>query len=246
MEMKKINGRNIYIGKTEVDLNNFLLNQLISLSCEAIKKSSKFVIALSGGNTPVFFYRYLTKEKHSIAWDKTHIFFADERILPYDDKESNYGLMKKIFFDNIPILDENIHPVKTDGGSQSAASKYEKEILNYFNLKRGQLPQFDLIMLGIGRDGHTASLFPNYVSTTDNTYLTCAVQASYIKYERVSITIPVINNARNVYFLVRGREKAEILRDILKNGNSNLPASKVKPKERKLIFILDSAAASLL
>ena len=118
--------------------------------------------------------------------------------------------------------------------------------MSFFNGKKGEVPRFDLIMLGIGHDGHTASLFPGDTALSESRRLTCAVHVPHVKYDRVSITLSVINNAKNVLFLVRGREKASIVKDVIHRKSGNLPAAHIKPDNGALFIVLDAQAAALL
>jgi 6-phosphogluconolactonase len=214
----------------------------------AIRHTGRFTAALSGGKTPVLLYRKLAELQKPLPWDRTHIFMVDERFVPFGDEESNYGMIYRTLLDRIKIPSVNIHPVSTDTDSSlSSAEKYEEEIRSFFGIRGNELPVMDLILLGIGEDGHTASLFPGTPLLNEPGRLAVAVSPpEEVKGERISITLDIINNARNVVFLVYGKNKASIVKQVLEEENDSLPASRVRPGRGDLFFFLDRDAGSLL
>ncbi len=212
---------------------------------EAVKERGYFTAALSGGRTPVMLHEALSKRK-GLPWDRTHIFIVDERFVPFDHEDSNYLMIRNTLLKHVRIPSENIHPVQTENSTPVlSAEKYEKEMLSFFNTSENEFPQFDLIFLGIGEDGHTASLFPETEGINDPYRLTMPVAKNHLKYERISITMPVINNARHVFFMVTGAQKAQIVREVLED-RKDYPASLVQPTNGELTFLLDAQAAQLL
>ena len=219
------------------------------LSEEGISATGRFVVALAGGNTPQRFYAILGSDRYRdrIRWKEVHFFWGDERFVPHNHKDSNYLPVYESFLSRIPINHGNIHPVETGTNSPAISSEiYEREMRNFFQLKENEIPRFDLIILGIGKDGHTASLFPGDKVLGEETHLTAPVVTVGTLHSRITITLPVINNARNVLFLVSGEEKASILKRVIDGPNLSLPASLVCPRNGRLTFIVDEKAGSLL
>lgn len=238
--------RKVVVFKDIDEISEFISKIWIGIARAAIEKRNRFIIAISGGSTPQRLYQDITSSKHALPWNKTHIFLVDERFVPFDSPESNYGMIREKFLNRFSIPKENIHSVPIEESCQASAQKYGLELKTFFQLQGWKLPEFDLIMLGIGEDGHTASLFPGDKAIHEKVHLACAVHLDRIKNERITLTLPVINNARNVIFLVAGKNKANIIKEILGGGDLELPAAMVKPRHGRLFFLLDSQAASLL
>ncbi|RJQ24326.1 MAG: 6-phosphogluconolactonase [Nitrospiraceae bacterium] len=231
------------------DMDNmagFVIGKWREFSGEAIKDRGYFTVALSGGKTPAVLYQKITGE--DLPWDKTHVFMVDERFVPYGSRDNNYHMINRVLLRHVPIPAKNIHPIITSDSSPGAsANKYEEDIASFFRKRRMQVPEIDLILLGIGEDGHTASLFPGTPALRETRRLVFAVSPENSeKKERISLTLPVINNARNVMFLAGGAGKAKIIRDVIEGGNRAMPAALVKPDKGNLFFLLDKEAASLL
>ncbi|GBE04897.1 MAG TPA: 6-phosphogluconolactonase [Nitrospirae bacterium] len=238
----------VHIFKDLAEMAGFAIKKWQIVSGEAIKDRGRFNVALSGGKTPVTFYKQLAGFKGPMPWDKTHIFLVDERFVPYDDDKSNYRMIFRTLVKGVQVPTENIHPVSTAvSSSQTSASKYEGDLISYFDLSQDEFPKFDLMFLGIGEDGHTASLFPETAALDETRRLAVAVTPSdAAKKDRITLTFPVINNAENVIFMVGGEGKAGILKEVIEEESSQLPASRVKPARGKLFFLLDEGAGSLL
>jgi 6-phosphogluconolactonase len=216
---------------------------LSRLSHDSIAQRGRFMLALSGGSTPRTLYELLRKNyRESIDWQHVHIFWGDERYIPHDNHESNYFLAKKSFLDYINIPAENIHPIPTSySNPEEAASIYDRELIDIFGEKK---PEFDLILLGLGSDGHTASLFSGLKFEKDDSRNVLLTKSPSGPRVRISLTMNTINRARNIFFLVEGKEKAGILKmvlDCIQEDEPNFPASRVKPKERATWFV-DQAA----
>jgi len=217
------------------------------LSQESFRKRGLFVAALSGGNTPRDFYGDLALSADHGIWKRTHIFMVDERCVPFTDSDSNYGMLSRLLLDKVPITVKNRHPVPVEEKTlEMAAEKYEAAIRSFFRLRNEELPSFDLIMLGVGEDGHTASLFPGHDALKEGKHLVYPVKKAPKKHQRLTLTLPLINNARNIIFLVTGKEKATAVREVVEDKNPSLPASMVRPVKGNLSFVLDRQAASLL
>lgn len=194
---------------------------------------------------PLKLYQNLSNDKCLLPWDKTHIFLVDERFVSFDKLESNFNMMKENLLDKIDISEKNIHPIFVRGSSSASAEAYEEELKKFFGLGENGLPGFDLIMLGIGEDGHTASLFPEDAALEEKAKLSIAVKIDRLDNERIALTLPVINNSKNIIFLVTGKNKANVVKNVLKKRDASLPASMIGPGHGDLYFVSDREAASL-
>jgi 6-phosphogluconolactonase len=231
----------------EKEMADFLIQIWKEISREAIGKKGFWVVALSGGKTPIPFYKELAELKEPLPWDQTHIFLVDERFVPLDDPDSNFRMLETILLRAVRIPLENIHPIPVEKLTpQMAARQYEEDLRSFFQISAGELPEFDLILLGIGEDGHTASLFPDSPALKETVQLAAFVRLDQERHDRITITLPVINRARNVVFLAEGVRKAGVLEKVIHQKDPSLPASAVAPKRGKLIFLLDSEAGSKL
>jgi 6-phosphogluconolactonase len=221
----------------------------IEAAAQAVQARGRFLVALSGGGTPVGLYRLLTEElyRQQVDWTQTFVFWGDERCVPPDDPGSNYHQATQILLNQVPIPDENILRVKGELEPPEASEEYAQ------TLKRlappGQdWPRFDLVLLGMGSDGHTASLFPG--SQVKASSPTRAVTANYEDRpaQRVTLTPVVFNSARNILFLVTGESKASTLKEVLRGVYQPelLPAQRIRPTDGKVIWLVDEAAASAL
>lgn len=238
--------KEILVFKNSDQLVEFAIRKWNAVAGDAIEHRGLFTAALSGGSSPVTLYKELSET--DLKWDRTHIFLVDERYVPFDHNDSNYRMINDMLLSNINIPQQNIHPVPTQkGSSDEAAISYERNMSSFFHLSSDGIPVFDLILLGVGEDGHTASLFPGSPAlTVKNRLVVSAIPPDESMHDRVSITFPVINNARNVVFFVTGGNKAGVVKDMLENENSNLPAASVRPSKGKLFFLLDQHAGALL
>jgi 6-phosphogluconolactonase len=229
--------RDIRIFDTPQQLFGSAANEFISMNPRTV--------ALSGGSTPKSLYSLLATK--NILWDKTYFFFGDERHVPPTDPESNYRMVNEALLSKAPIPAENIFRVPAENPDVDAAARaYEKTVHDFFQLTPGEFPRFDLILLGIGPDGHTASLFPgsNGLKVKDRIFISNPV--AKFKTDRLTFTFPVLDNAANLIFMATGEEKAPIIQDILENSNSILPAAQVRPASGRVLWMLDRAAASRL
>ena len=238
----------IFVFEDDGKMADFVVAKWRDISSEAIRSRGLFTIALSGGRTPIELYRRLAGEGgKGILWYKTHVFFVDERFVPNTDADSNYRMIEETLLDGAGVPLGNIHPIPTDlPDPASAAERYERDIALFFGLPEDGVPEFDLIMLGIGADGHTASLFPGSPALSEKRRLVAAVVPGEEKHDRITLTLPVLNKAKNVIFLVTGNEKAEVLRDVMQGSDISLPASMVMPEEGGLLYLADAGAGSLL
>ncbi len=228
-------------------MSNFMVRRWREASEEAIGRKGLFIAALSGGKTPVHFYRTLANQRGGLSWDKTHLFLVDERFLSWDDPDSNYHLLRETLLDRIEIPQENLHPVPVGSLTPRLSARvYEEDLQRFFKLRSGQYPLFDLVLLGIGEDGHTASLFPDSPALEERHHLAVAVILDEIRHHRITLTLPVINQGQEAVFLVSGKGKANILERVIHQKDLSLPASRVTPDRGKLLFLSDLEAGSSL
>jgi 6-phosphogluconolactonase len=210
---------------------------IIKIAGTSLDKRGRFSLVLAGGNTPRSLYKTLSNESFSknMPWKKTYFFWGDERFVPKDHPESNYRMVYETLISRIYGSGTNIFPIPTDLDFKDAAGAYEATLRRFF--KGADTPSFDLLMLGIGKDGHTASLFSNDPALEERKPWVRAVVAPeyYPVRKRITLTLPVINSSRNVLFLVTGEEKREILSNIL-SGKGNYPAQRVHPIGRLCLF----------
>ncbi|HEV3040386.1 MAG TPA: 6-phosphogluconolactonase [Candidatus Angelobacter sp.] len=217
----------------------------------SIQAHGKLSVALSGGSTPRGIYSLLAEDQKNPAkklpWEKVFIFFGDERNVPPTDPESNYRMANESLLSKVPIPKENIFRIAAELDANTAATQYEQQLTRFFNLKPNEWPRFDLIMLGMGPDGHTASLFPGSPALDETQRKVVANWVEKLKTHRITFTFPVLNHAAEVMFTVSGSEKAEVLKDVLENPDKSLyPSQRVQPEDGKLLWIIDKAATRLL
>jgi 6-phosphogluconolactonase len=212
----------------------------------AVLRSGRFTAALSGGETPVSFYERLAASGRDLPWEKTHIFQVDERLVPADHPDSNLRLVESKLLRHVPVPKDNIHAVPVEHEAEAAARRYEEEIRRFFGLEQGGLPHFDLVLLGLGPDGHTASLFPGSGSLHETRRLAVAVRRPSPDHDRVTLTLPVLNAAHVVVFLVSGESKASALEAVIEKPEQGLPAALVRPREGRSVFLADNDAGRLL
>lgn len=215
---------------------------------EAVDERGRFTIALSGGSTPRSLYNLLaTNARTSLPWDKMFFFFGDERHVPPTDNESNFKMADEAMLSKLPIPKQNIFRVPAENpDAAAAAAAYEQTIREFFALQPGQFPVFDLILLGLGPDGHTASLFPGTEALIEKTRLVVSNRVEKFNTDRITLTLPVLNAARTVAFLVSGTDKAPALQAVLQSDApaEQYPAKLIHPANGKLIWLVDRGAAS--
>jgi len=209
----------------------------------AVALRGRFSVALSGGSTPREVYARLAEPEIAsrIPWKQVHLFWGDERMVPPDHSDSNYRMVKESLLRQIEIPRENVHRMKGELPPEMAAEQYQQELQDFFP---EELPRFDLVFLGVGEDGHTASLFPGTAAPDEMEKLVTSVYVPKLNAWRVTLTLPVINNAREVIFLVVGSGKAEIVQRIatLPEPSPDYPASLVQPHTGEPLWMLDSEA----
>ncbi len=238
----------IRILTTPQELFGAAAEEVVRAANEAVDARGKFTIALSGGSTPKSLYNLLaTNARTTLPWDRMFFFWGDERHVPPTDPESNYRMVEETMLSKVPVSPANVFRMPAENpDADDAAAVYEHTLRKFFQLPPDGVPQFDLILLGMGPDGHTASLFPGTAGLKEKSRLVIANWVEKLKTHRLSLTLPVINAARLVTFLVSGTDKAPVLKEVLE-GNApgeQYPSKLVQPKDGKLIWLLDRAAVS--
>jgi 6-phosphogluconolactonase len=215
---------------------------------DVILKNGKINIALSGGNTPKLMFEVLARDyKNKIDWLEVNLFWVDERCVPPNDKESNFGMTEKILLRNISIPEENVHRIFGNYEPEKEVYRYSQDLKKYLKLRNG-FPEFDLILLGVGDDGHTASIFPNQMALLNSNDVCAVAIHPSTGQKRITLTGEAINNADRIYFLVMGKNKEEVIKKILEKKDDYLkyPAANIKPDEGEVEWYLDKEAAGLL
>ncbi len=215
---------------------------------EAIRASGSASLVLSGGATPRSVYDLLGSEefRDRIGWSKVHVFWGDERCVPPGHPESNFRMASESLIHHIASPASNVHRIPAERAPQEAARLYQSEIRRVLQLREPELPRFSLVLLGLGEDGHTASLFPRTQVLEERLRLVAEVYVESLKASRVTLTLPAINSARAVVFLVTGKHKARILQSLAATDVPEFPANLIAPSSGSLVWMLDAEAASLL
>lgn len=213
-----------------------------------IDKKGLFSVAISGGSTPRRMHKMLATEPfiQNIPWQKTHIFWVDERCVPQDSPESNYGTAKRDFIDEVPIPQSHVHWIECGPSPGKSAKKYQKTLKDIFSFESSRVPCFDLLYLGMGADGHIASLFPGQKSLYEKEKLVVAVKGGNPNVNRITMTFPLLNQARHIVFIITGEEKARTVKMVLEDRKIPLPAKIIRPLNGQLTWLMDSGAAALL
>jgi 6-phosphogluconolactonase len=247
--MNRINSTaEIHILPDASALAEFAAGQCIAIANDSLTARGQFSISLAGGSTPCQLYTLLAQPDRmvQIDWSRVQVFWGDERCVPPDDPNSNYLLARQAFLEHVPLPAENIHRVIGELDPDQAALGYENELRHVFS--EAVYPRFDLVLLGLGEDGHTASLFPGSPALTETKRLVFPVEHHLPPpplVTRISFTLAVINAAANVLFLVSGSGKAAIFSQVLQNqaGRPLMPAQMIHPKDGRLIWAADRPAA---
>ncbi|WP_426329756.1 6-phosphogluconolactonase [Pedobacter sp. R-06] len=238
---------NLLIYKTLEELNQDLADYVIKIAEMSIEENDRFNFVLTGGSSPKALYHLLATEgQHRIDWDKVYFFFGDERNVPANDDNYNGLMAKKAILDPLGIKEDHIFYVNTTLAPEKAAIEYKKAIDKHFN---GEDIVFDLILLGMGDDAHTASIFPHTTLVKDEEVNVAAVYVEKLDTYRISFTAPLINKADNVAFLVFGENKAEALKHVIGDEQKDVatyPSQLIDPIDGKLTWFTDEAATKLL
>ena len=221
--------------------------EFVRVGRAAIAEHGRFTVALSGGSTPRGLYFLLAKDHADFSWSKTFLFFSDERHVPPDHPDSNHRMVNEALLTKAPIPAGNVYRVRAElPDASAAAADYEEKVRGFFKLRPGEFPRFDLILLGLGPDGHTASLFPESDGLKEQSRLVIANWVEKFKTHRITFSFPVLNHATDVMFLAAGADKADMVKQVLEGQNTPpFPAQQVEP-EGRLVWMLDQAAAAKL
>lgn len=217
--------------------------RFVALSSAAVTEKGFFTVALSGGSTPKSLYQLLADRGAEfygqVPWARIHFFWSDERHVPPDHPDSNYRMAHEVMLSRVPVPESNVHRVRSENpNAQEAAGEYEQTLLQ---LTKQTLPQLDLILLGLGTDGHTASVFPGSDVLNETTRLVAAPWVAKFNAYRITMTLPLLNNGASVVFLVSGAEKAEIVKEVIE-GPKRYPAQEIRPTHGQLLWMLDKNA----
>ena len=208
------------------------------------RAAGRFNVALSGGSTPKALFSLLAAPPYidQVPWNIVNLFWGDERCVPPDHKDSNYRMTKEAMLSKVPLKESQIHRIESELDPQVAAERYAQGLQNFF----GGLPEFDLVLLGMGDDGHTASLFPGTTALHDSEHLVVANWVEKFNTYRVTLTAKVINNAALVNFLIVGDSKTKVLKEVLEGPSDpdRLPSQLIKPTKGKLLWLIDRAASA--
>ena len=232
-------GRIVEVFDSAGDLFSAAAHRVAEIISECETKRPVCAIALSGGSTPKRLYELLANgEGGPIDWKRVYVFFSDERNVPPDDHESNYRMAKESLFASGMIPEANIHRIRGESDADEAARSYENEIQKVL----GNDPVFDLVLLGLGPDGHTASLFPDSPALRENKRLVTANRVEKFNSDRVTFTYPLLNRAEHVIFLASGADKSKIVRSVL-GGEGDYPSQHVRLSKGELLWLLDKDSA---
>lgn len=266
-----MNEAQIKIFSSVEELNAYARSEIARIGAESIEKRGVFTIALSGGSTPKKLYSMLAAKdfQGQIDWQKTQFFFGDERLVAPDSEESNFRMANETLFSKIQVPPQNIHRFHTEKiaglfeedypgcgfgwinavekEAREIAGNMETDIRRLFSLKK-DFPRFDLILLGMGADGHTASLFPETDALQEKEKIAVENFVSKFGAFRLTFTFPTINNAQNILFLIAGADKADALREVLQGEHNpdKFPSQFIKPENGKLLFLLDKESAKFI
>jgi len=214
----------------------------------AVAEHGRFTFVLAGGGTPRDTYMRLAAPPlvDRVPWDKTLVFFGDERCVPPEHAESNYRMASEALLSKVGMSPDRVYRMRGEADPEEAAADYARTLATVFQTKRGGVPRFDLVLLGLGLDGHAASLFPGSPASKEIFRTVVAVHAAAARIpQRLTLTIPTLNAAARVIFLISGAEKAKVVKATLTDG-AILPGSMIRPTDGELTWIVDRAAASLL
>ena len=240
--------KSVEIYPTAYELAEKFAEELAGLITESAKKKRKLTVALSGGSTPELLFSILGDHfSQSVPWEYVHFFWGDERCVPPDDPDSNYGMTRRDLFNKIDIPPANIHRIRGEDDPGKEVLRYSAEI-SEFTLSREGIPRFDLIILGLGEDGHTASIFPGQEGLLRSDKICELACHPFSGQNRITITGRVINNAESVVFMVTGNKKAQIVEKIINKNplSGNFPASHIGPSSGMLRWLLDDESGSML
>lgn len=249
MQSSVLEAKNVSVFENYQELVNATAELFIKLGNEAIKERGKYVVSLSGGNSPKGFYSRLAEKEVAarLDWSKVIVFFGDERTVPYTSDESNQRMITEHLLSKVPLSRENVFALSDpDMDPKATAIDYERQMHEFFKLSGDELPQFDFMLLGLGDDGHTASLFPGSPALAETQRWFIENKVEKLNTVRLTTTYPVINNSRNIIFLANGKSKAGVLKEVLTGPEGKYPSQNVKAESGKMYWYLDREIASEL
>jgi 6-phosphogluconolactonase len=239
---------NTFVFETAEQLALAAAERFVEYSNELQDMTERFSVALAGGNTPRRVYELLATEpfKHRVKWSQAHLFFGDERCVPPEHPDSNYAMAFEALISRVPIPAKNVHRILGESNPNEGALEYENELRAFF--AGLAWPRFDLVLLGMGEDGHTASLFPDSAALKETSRWVVATRNEQSGQARITLTVPLFNHARRIMFLVTGKKKAQRLKEVLRPqpGSEQLPVQAITPIKGMLEWLVDAEAASLL
>jgi len=231
---------------------NRCAQKFVEIATAAAKEKGSFDVALAGGSTPKLLYSLLVNEpdlRSRIPWDKMHVFFGDERHVKPDHADSNFRMATESLISKSPLKPEQVTRIKGEyPEAEDAAKEYEQYLRTRYKLAEGQFPRFDLVLLGMGSEGHTLSIFPGTKALRENRRIAVHNWVGKVLMDRITLTAPAVNNAANVIFMVTGADKAPALTAVLERSYEpdQLPAQLIQPTNGSLLWLVDTAAGSLL
>jgi 6-phosphogluconolactonase len=226
--------------------------RFVEIAIAAVREKGSFHVALAGGSTPKILYSLLVDDpalRSQLPWDKMHVFFGDERHVAPDDPQSNFCMARETMFSKSPLKPEQVSRIKGEfPAAEDAAKEYDQAIRTYFKLSEGQFPRFDLVLLGMGSEGHTLSIFPGTKALRENRRIAVHNWVGKVLMDRITLTAPAVNNAANIIFMVTGADKAPALTAVLERfyEPDQLPAQLIQPLNGTLLWLVDDAAGSML
>lgn len=241
----------IHICQDSDSLSRLAAFEFVRLANQAISSSGRFTVALAGGSTPSKLYELLASDafRTQVIWSNVELFWGDERCVPPDHPDSNYRMAHEALISKVPVPPDMVHRMPAERENPaSTADEYERTIREEFELTEREFPRFDLILLGMGDDGHTASLFPGTAALHEKRRLVVAYYVEKLKTHRLTLTPPVLNRGRHIFFLVAGEGKAVTLKDVLQGEYQpdRYPSQIIRPESGRLIWLLDRPASRLL
>lgn len=226
--------------------------EFVQAAAAAVSANGSFNVALAGGSTPKALYSLLVNDpalRSQVPWDKTHLFFGDERHVPPDHPDSNFRMATEAMISKSPLKVEQVTRIKGENpDADQAALEYEKTLRDFFKLKAGDFPRFDLVLVGMGNEGHTLSLFPGTKALHADGRIAVRNWVGKLGTDRITLTAPAASNSAEILFMVTGADKAPALKSVLEGPfePDQLPAQSLQPNNGKLLWLVDAAAGSML